>query len=153
MSRSKLYQNVKIGTAIGSGAVGPQTLTAAQTYFSQPIPCRGAKFVLCRHKSTDSNTPGTITFAVISGLTSTAQSAVGVGYNVRGTNNINMLGTGLQFGLGHGDGVFQHDYVCAQITANAGSNHTAYQCDIEVFYDGDADDVRSSVGQFLAQPL
>ena len=55
--RSRIFTNVKMGTTVSNGVVGPQALTGSNVYMTQMIPCRGAKMVFIKYKSTDANVP------------------------------------------------------------------------------------------------
>jgi hypothetical protein len=142
-----------MGTTISNGAVGPQTFPGTTNWFSQLIPCRGAKSVWIRFRSTDANIPAGFNASVFSGATGGAQSVASgtLLYTMRFNNNINMQGTGWICMVDAG-AYFGHDYITLVITSHA-SGHAAFQADVDVMYDGDADDIGSSVGQYRALPL
>ena len=61
MALSKRYANLKLkaGSFVNpeTGSVGPQTLTAATTYSSSAVPCKGATMVVFKVLSTNANLP------------------------------------------------------------------------------------------------
>lgn len=51
------------------------------------------------------------------------------------------------------NGLFYHDFCQLSVLRNAMTPHTAFQVDVEVFYDLDADDTRRSAGQYATSPV
>jgi hypothetical protein len=156
MPVSKKFANIKMGAG-ATGNPGPQTFPLGTTWISQPVPTRGARAVIFRLSSTDANVPASFGFNASTSPNKASayeQAATGQNYNTRGVANIAMNGPGgWVVMIDHAAGKIFHDFIVLSVTSNAGSPHTALVVDAEVFFDGDADDTRQSVGQGAVLPL
>jgi hypothetical protein len=157
MPMTKRFTNIRVGANVGAALAGPQTFPANTAWISVPVPCRGARMVVFTLKATDANglqaTNAQLTNDADGNLSLTAS---GTNYTVRGggANRMNG-GGGLVMAVVPSDAraCFYHGFCQLSVTSNAGSAHSNFQVDAEVFYDTDADDMRGSAGQLSTQPI
>lgn len=157
MGFSKRHLNIKLGTSIAAGAVGPQGLNAATTYVSAAVPCKGAKYILFHLSATDANALASFTGNVgedVTGALLFAGSGQSI-VNIGGVGRMNASG-GLTLGIAPptaAGGRWPWLYVSLSIVTHATLAHTAVQCDVEVVYEGEADAFMQSNGQLGVVPV
>jgi hypothetical protein len=146
MAYFKKYSNLKMlagsyPNVDATGVVGPQTLNAATTYYTSPVPCKGAVAVEFRFTSTDNNAPVSFTAvvgnsrimnrALVAGSTS-GHTLINPGAVPNNEGNSVIVRPSLP-------GPFVHDWIEGGITTHATLQHTAATVDAYVWYGSDAD--------------
>ena len=154
MPMSKKYTNLKLKAASyvnpETGAVGPQTLNAATTYYSSAVPCKGAAMVVFRILGTNANAPQS-TGAIVDNIATMAaglSASNGAMYNIKGGGANDLRGNGLSVAVTPTVGKqFFHDFVSVNILTHATLTHIGVQVDVEVHYDIDSDVAVALYGQ------
>ncbi len=151
---SKTFKNLKMGATVAAGAVGPQTFTAATTWISAMVPVKGAKQVTFNLKSTDSN--ATVAVSVNVGNSSDGVgtlTASSTGHTLVGSQTGRMDKGGNRYSAFASGKAIAHDFAQLSVTSHGTNAHTAFQVDVEVMYDGDADVLRVENGQGAVVPV
>ena len=151
---SKTFTNLKMGATVAAGAVGPQTFAAATTWISAMVPVKGAKQVTFNLKSTDSN--ATVAVSVNVGNSSDGVgtlTASSTGHTLVGSQTNRMDKGGNRYSAFATGKAFAHDFAQLSVTSHGTNPHTAFQVDVEVMYDGDADVLRVENGQGAVVPV
>lgn len=156
MGFSKKYVNVKVGTSNPVTTAGPQSLLAATTYLSAPVPCKGARMVM--FKIVGSNNAAWVSFALNYGENPSGAGMASGGANFQTLGNVGLDPTGaggvVVGAAAHiNAGRIPWSYVQLSALSHATTAPLGVQWDIEVIYETEADATMAAFGQAGLLPL